>query len=68
MVDQEIKRLLNTCYEEAKATLIQNRELLDEVALYLLSKETITGEELMAYVNASKKEAENNPTEEDFED
>ena len=68
LVDQEIKRLLNTCYEEAKATLIQNRELLDEVALYLLSKETITGEELMAYVNASKKEAEDKPTDEDFED
>ena len=68
LVDQEIKRLLNTCYEEAKATLIQNRELLDEVALYLLSKETITGEELMAYVNASKKEAEDKPSDEDFED
>ena len=68
LVDQEIKRLLNTCYEEAKATLIQNRELLDEVALYLLSKETITGEELMAYVNAAKKEAEETPTEEDFAD
>ena len=68
LVDQEIKRLLNTCYEEAKATLIQNRELLDEVALYLLSKETITGDELMAYVNAAKKEAEDKPTEEDFAD
>ena len=68
LVDQEIKRLLNTCYEEAKATLIQNRELLDEVALYLLSKETITGEELMAYVNASKKEAGDKPSDEDFED
>ena len=30
----------------------EHRELLDEVALYLLAKETITGEELMKYVNA----------------
>ena len=32
--------------------------LLDEVALYLLQKETITGEELMAYVNADKMRLE----------
>ena len=31
------------------------RELLDEIALYLLQKETITGDELMTYVNASKQ-------------
>ena len=67
IVDQEVKRLLNTCYEQAKNTLLQNRVLLDEVALFLLSKETITGEELMAYVNAAKKEAEDVPTDEDFE-
>ena len=29
--------------------------LLDEVSEYLLAKETITGEELMAYVNADKQ-------------
>ena len=34
------------------------RELLDEIALYLLAKETITGDELMAYVNADKKQSE----------
>ena len=31
-----------------------NRSLLDEVSEYLLAKETITGDELMAYVNADK--------------
>ena len=31
------------------------RELLDEIALYLLQKETITGDELMMYVNADTK-------------
>ncbi|MEA4964949.1 MAG: ATP-dependent zinc metalloprotease FtsH [Oscillospiraceae bacterium] len=50
--DEEIKRLLAECYETAKAILLENRPLLDEVALYLLQKETITGSELMAYVNA----------------
>lgn len=50
--DAEIQKLLAGCYEEAKALLRENRALLDEIALYLLQKETITGDELMAYVNA----------------
>ena len=56
IVDQEVKKMLNTCYEEAVTMLRDNRALLDEIALYLLAKETITGDELMAYVNAAQKE------------
>ena len=51
--DAEVRSILNTCYEEAKALLTEKRELLDEIALYLLQKETITGEEFMAYVNGA---------------
>ena len=54
LVDQEVKKLLDQCYEDAKKILTENRALLDEVAEYLLVKETITGDELMAYVNADK--------------
>ena len=50
-----IQKLLESCYEQAKAILREHRELLDEVALYLLQKETITGDELMTYVNAEGK-------------
>ena len=57
IVDQEVKKILNACYQDAVQLLKDNRELLDEVALYLLAKETITGEELMAYVNAAKAES-----------
>ena len=53
-VDAAVQKLLNTCYDEAKALLDANRALLDEISEYLLSKETITGEELMAFVNADK--------------
>ena len=53
--DSEIQKLLESCYEQAKAILRAHRELLDEVALYLLQKETITGDELMTYVNAEGK-------------
>ena len=54
LVDREVQTLLNRCYNEALAALRENRELLDEIALYLLSKETITGDELMSFVNAFK--------------
>ena len=54
-VDEEVQKLLQRCYEEATGILAENRGLLDEVALYLLAKETITGDELMAYVNADKQ-------------
>ena len=50
--DAEVQKLLSACYEQAKELLAENRELLDEISLYLLQKETITGDELMKYVNA----------------
>ncbi len=50
--DDEIRTLLNGCYEAAKKVLTEKRALLDEISLYLLQKETITGDELMTYVNA----------------
>ena len=55
LVDRETKRLLQSCYDEAVKTLTENRELLDEISQYLLVKETITGDELMQYVNAENK-------------
>ena len=57
VVDQEMRRMLDQCYQEALQVLTENRALLDEIALYLLQKETITGEELMAFVNAGKEPA-----------
>ncbi len=54
-VDSEIRKLLAACYDAAKKLLTENRSLLDEIALYLLQKETITGDEFMAYVNAGTK-------------
>ena len=53
--DEEIHKLLMDCYADAKKLLVGHRSLLDEIAMYLLSKETITGDEFMAYVNADSK-------------
>ena len=54
--DEEIQKLLAKCFEDAKRILREHRALLDEIALYLLQKETITGDELMTYVNAEQKQ------------
>ncbi len=54
LVDKEIQKLLQRSYQETTELLRANREILDDVALLLLAKETITGDELMAYVNAPK--------------
>ena len=53
--DEEIHKLLMDCYADAKRLLIEHRALLDEIAMYLLTKETITGDEFMTYVNAENK-------------
>ena len=53
-VDAAVQELLNSCYTEAKGLLTANRSLLDEISEFLLAKETITGDELMQFVNADK--------------
>ena len=55
-VDMEVKKLLEDAFTDATNTLKEHRGLLDEVSEYLLLKETITGEELMTYVNAEGKD------------
>jgi len=62
LVDKEVKKLLEQCYENAKAILTANRALLDEISEYLLVKETITGDELMAFVNATNAPADDAPS------
>ena len=55
-VDMEVKKLLEEAFVDATKTLAEHRGLLDEISEYLLLKETITGEELMTYVNAEGKD------------
>ena len=54
VVDAAVKRILNECYADATRILTENRALLDEISLFLLAKETITGEELMRFVDPEK--------------
>ena len=56
LVDKEVQTLLRTCYQESKTLLTSHRPLLDEISEHLLAKETITGDELMAFVNRENEE------------
>ena len=56
-VDREVMKILEEAYNGAKQLLVDNRALLDEISEFLLVKETITGDELMAFVNAAKNPA-----------
>ena len=55
-VDAAVRKLLDDCYGQAKTLLADNRALLDEISQFLLVKETITGEQLMGFINATKEE------------
>ena len=54
LVDKEVQKLLDRCYADAKGLLTSHRALLDEISQFLLAKETITGDELMAFINADE--------------
>ena len=46
-VDDEVMRILKESYDEAKRLLSENREVMDQIAEFLIEKETITGKEFM---------------------
>ena len=60
-VDDEIHAVLMHCFGEAVQILEDNRTLLDEIAGYLLIKETITGAEMMSFIHNEPIAAEPAP-------
>ena len=50
-VDEEVVRLIQQAYEEARRILEENKEKLHELAKFLYERETITGEQFMEIVN-----------------
>ena len=51
IIDEEMKRILDTCYNSAKEILRTHEDKLHAVAKVLLEKEKITGEEFEAIFN-----------------
>ena len=56
LIDTTVRKILDRCYSEAKKVLEENRALLDEIADYLLVKETVTGEDLKAFIDKSREQ------------
>lgn len=56
-IDEKVVELVKREHEKAKKILTDNRKKLDELAMFLYEKETITGEEFMKILN-NKEESE----------
>ncbi len=70
-VDEEVRRMIQECYEEAKAILRDNMDVMDEIADYLIKEETITGKQFMKIYRKAKglpEEEEKTPEERLAED
>ena len=46
-IDTEVMKMLKEAYAEAKRLLSENRDAMDQIAAFLIEKETITGKEFM---------------------
>ena len=53
-VDEEVRLIMEECYNEAKAILSENMEAMDLIADYLIREETITGKEFMELYRQAK--------------
>ncbi len=66
-VDNEVVKVLKECYDTALAILKDNRDALDEIAEFLIDKETITGDQFMEIFNRVRegrnKDAQDNAEE-----
>ena len=53
-IDQEVRKIIQECYDLGKETLIENRQLLDLIALHLVEIETLTKEDIDELVNTGQ--------------
>ena len=58
LVDEEVVAIVKQQYDKAMQILKDNAAKLNEIAAYLLERETITGEEFMEILNAGKENAD----------
>ena len=58
-IDKEVVRVLKECHKKAFNILKENRDALDEIAEFLINKETITGDQFMEIFNRVKSGREN---------
>ena len=58
LIDEEVKEMLKVAYDKAKKIIEDHREVMDEIAEFLIERETITGKEFMEIYNKSLKKDE----------
>lgn len=57
VVDEEVRRLIDQAHDEAYAILIENRDVLDQLALELLERETLNQAEIAEiFTNVRKRD------------
>lgn len=54
LVDEEVRKILTQCQENANELLKKNSRALDRTAAYLLEKENITGDEFMKLLHSQE--------------
>ena len=53
-IDNEVRNIINTCYDKAKVVLTEHLELVKLIADYLLKVETLTKEDIYQIVDTGK--------------
>ena len=64
-IDQEVMKILKDSYQEAIRLLSDNKDAMDQIAAFLIEKETITGKEFMQIFRRVKGIPEQEKTDED---
>ncbi|HEX68464.1 MAG TPA: ATP-dependent metallopeptidase FtsH/Yme1/Tma family protein [bacterium] len=54
-IDQEVRRIIGTCYEKAKELVKKNKKKVEKLAKALLEKEVMDGEEVKRILSAQSK-------------
>ena len=67
-VDEEVRKIMEDCYNEAKAILSENMEAMDLIAEQLIREETITGKDFMRLYRQAKGLPEEEPKDKDDKD
>lgn len=60
LIDQEIQKIIMTCYDRAKEILEKNRSKMEQIVAVLLEREVMSGEELRAMLNGNEETVEMN--------
>ncbi|MFA5692003.1 MAG: ATP-dependent zinc metalloprotease FtsH [Acholeplasmataceae bacterium] len=67
-IDREVRKIITECYETAKKVILENKDLLDNIAKYLILAETLNKSDIEEIVATGKLEWWDNREEEPLKD